>query len=99
MNTVKKAVGVQQEQQTRTLSFNSLLSGEMRNRAEAKAMLVMIDRELSGIVNLEELDFRAGYLSGRIEEKESAGSIAAKDAESLKRVLYSKHEILRRLRT
>lgn len=99
MNTAKKAADGKQEQQALLISFNSLLSGEIRGRAEVKTMLSMIDRELSRFMSLEELDFRAGYLSGRIEEKKNAGFITAEDAERLKNVLYAKYEIFRRLGT
>ena len=99
MNTARKIAGGQQEPRTEMTSFNGLLPKDMRRRAEVKTTLSMIDREISISKSVAELDFQAGYLSGRIDEKQSAGFIAAEDAEQLKNVLYAKHEIFRRLGT
>ena len=99
MNTARKIAGGQQEPRPEIISFNSLLPKDMRCRAEVKTMLSMIDREISISKSVAELDFRAGYLFGRIDEKQSAGFITAEDAEQLKNVLHAKYEIFRRLGT
>lgn len=96
---VRKITDRKQECRLAIVSFNALLSGEMRTRAEVKATLSMIDREMGNFKSVPELDFRAGYLDGRIEEKKMAGFITPEDAERLKTVLYAKYEILRRLET
>lgn len=99
MNTARKFTGEQQETRAAMISFNSLLSGDTRNRAEVKAMVSMIDREMANSKSVPEMDFRAGYLYGRIEEKANAGLITPEDVERLKNVLYAKYEIFRRLET
>lgn len=98
-NTARKITDRKQENRLATISFNCLLSGEMRERAEVKTTLSMIDREMGNFKSVPELDFRAGYLVGRIEEKTNAGLITPEDAERLKNVLYAKYEIFRRLGT
>ncbi|MCH5340075.1 MAG: hypothetical protein J1E01_01280 [Acetatifactor sp.] len=98
MNTAMKITDKNQESHQEVLAFNCLLTGEMRARAEVKTTLSVIDREMGKSKSVPEMDFRAGYLAGRIEEKENAGLITAEDAEQLKNVLYAKYEILRRLR-
>lgn len=98
-NTARKITDRKQENRLEMVSFNRLLSGEMRARAEVKATLSMIDREMGNYKRVPEMDFRAGYLAGRIEEKAAAGLIAAEDAEQLKNVLYAKYEIFRRMVT
>lgn len=99
MTALRKAVIGRPEPRAEMVSFNSLLSDKVRNRAEVKTMISMIDRELSSPKSVAELDFRAGYLSGRIDEKKNAGFITAEDAEQMKNMLYAKYEILRRLET
>lgn len=98
-NTARKITEGKQENRQAMISFNCLLSGEMRERAEVKTTLSMIDREMGRFKSVLEMDFRAGYLAGRIEEKANAGLITAEDAEQLKNVLYTKYEIFRRLGT
>lgn len=98
-NTARKITDRKQENRLEMVSFNRLLSGEMRARAEVKATLSMIDREMGNYKSVPEMDFRAGYLAGRIEEKAAAGLIAAEDAEQLKNVLYAKYELFRRMVT
>lgn len=98
-NTARKITDRKQESRPEMVSFNRLLSGEMRARAEVKTTLSMIDREMGNFKSVPEMDFRAGYLAGRIEEKDAAGLIAAEDAEQLKNVLYAKYEIFRRMVT
>lgn len=99
INTARKITDRKQESRPAMISFNNLLSGEMREKAEVKTTLSMIDREMGNFKSVPELDFRAGYLVGRIEEKANAGLIAAEDAERLKNVLYTKYELFRRLGT
>jgi len=96
-NTARKITENKQESHPAMISFNRLLSGEMRERAEVKAALSMIDREIRSPMSVPEMDFRAGYLAGRISEKANAGLITAEDAEQLKNVLYAKYEILRNM--
>ena len=100
MNTAaRKITERKQESRLAIVSFNTLLTGDMRTRAEVKATLSMIDREMGNFKSVPELDFRAGYLAGRIEEKKMAGFITPEDAERLQIVLYTKYEIFRRLET
>lgn len=96
-NTARKITENRQESHPAMISFNRLLSGEMRAKAEVKATLSMIDRELGNSKSVPEMDFKAGYLAGRIKEKANAGLIAAEDAEQLENVLYAKYEILRNM--
>lgn len=93
----RKITDRKQESRLAIVSFNGLLSGDMRTRAEVKTTLSMIDREMGNFKSVPELDFRAGYLAGRIEEKKMAGFITPEDAERLKTVLYAKYEIFRRM--
>ena len=80
------------------ISFNSLLPpGPMRSRAETKSMIVTIDKELGRFKTLPELDFRAGYLTGKIHEKEANGYITERQAEQLRNILFSKYEAIRTL--
>ena len=78
-------------------SANFILAGELKGKAETKFMLKMIDQELKQFKSVPELDFTAGYLTGRIKEKNAAGFITDTQAEQLTKVLYSKYEILRNL--
>lgn len=95
----RKIEGKRQKSRPEAVSVNCLLSWEMRERAEVKNMISMIDRELGNAKSVPEMDFRAGYLAGRIEEKKTAGMIAEGDAERLRNMLYIKYEVLRRLET
>lgn len=72
-----------------------VLSRGMREKAEAKSMLEKIDHELKRFQSLPELDFMAGYLAGRIIEKNMDGFITDAQAEQLTKVLYSKYELIR----
>ena len=78
-------------------SVNTTLSRELREKAETKDMLEMIDQELKQFQSVPELDFIAGYLAGRTKEKNAAGFITDTQAEQLTKVLYSKYEVLRKL--
>lgn len=71
--------------------------GRLLEKEETKAMLEMIDQDLKQFKSVSELDFTAGYLTGRIKEKNAAGFITDTQAEQLTKVLYSRHEILRNL--
>ena len=79
-------------------SVSTILSGELREKAETKSMLEMIDQELKQFQSVPELDFKAGYLTGRIKEKNMDGLITDAQAEQLTRLLYSKYEVLRNLK-
>lgn len=72
---------------------------ELAEVKEVKAMIAVIDRELANYKNLAELDFRAGYVAGRIYEKEAAGCITPGHKQELINVLYSKYETIRGLET
>lgn len=78
-------------------SVNPIISGKLLEKAETKSMLEMIDQNLKQFKSVPELDFVAGYLTGRIKEKNAAGFITDNQAEQLTKVLYSKYEILRNL--
>lgn len=78
-------------------SVNTTLSRELREKAETKDMLEMIDQELRQFQSVPELDFIAGYLAGQTKEKNAAGFITDTQAEQLTKVLYSKYEVLRNL--
>ena len=78
-------------------SVNPIISGRLLEKAETKAMLEMIDQELKQFKSVPELDFIAGYLTGRIKEKNAVGFITDTQAEQLTKVLYSKYEVLRKL--
>lgn len=78
-------------------SVNPIISGKLLEKEETKAMLEMIDQDLKQFKSVSELDFTAGYLTGRIKEKNAAGFITDTQAEQLTKVLYSRHEILRNL--
>lgn len=62
-----------------------------------KAMMTVIDRELADYKSLAELDFRAGYVAGRIYEREAAGCITPGHRQNLLNILYTKHETIRGL--
>ena len=81
----------------RPLDMNISIPGGIRQRAEVKSTLESIDRELGAYRSLPELDFRAGYLAGKIYEKEAAGIITPENRADLLRVLYAKYEVLRNL--
>lgn len=91
--------GQQQSRVTKLKGFsaNTILSRELREKAETKDMLEMIDRDLKQFQSVPELDFIAGYLAGRTKEKNAAGFITDTYAERLTKVLYSKYEVLRNL--
>lgn len=76
----------------------SAISGELREKAETRSMLEMIDQELKQFRGVPELDFKAGYLAGRIKEKNMGRLITDAQAEQLTRLLYSKYEVLRNLK-
>lgn len=78
--------------------FNPESFRALREKKETASMLEMIDRELNRFRNMPELDFIAGYLAGRIKEKNICGLITDIQAEQLIKVLYSKYEIIRNLR-
>jgi hypothetical protein len=60
-------------------------------------MMAVIDRELENYKSLAELDFRAGYVAGRIYEKEAAGCITPGHKQDLINILYTKYETIRGL--
>ena len=70
---------------------------ELAEVREVKAMVAAIDRELSDYKSLAELDFRAGYVAGRIYEKEAAGCITPGHKQELINILYAKYETIRGL--
>lgn len=72
---------------------------ELAEIREVKAMMAVIDKELANYKSLAELDFRAGYVAGRIYEKEAAGHITQGHKQELINVLYSKYETIRGLET
>ena len=76
-------------------------AGELdRNLAvkrEVRAIMSMIDKELGNYQSLAELDFRAGFVTGKINEKEAAGLITPGYRAELIRILYAKYETIRGL--
>lgn len=83
---------------TRDFAFNAIIqTGTLRSRAEMKTMLATIDRELEKHRSIAELDFTAGYLTGKIYEKESSELLTKRQAEQLKNILYAKYEAIRTL--
>lgn len=82
-----------------TLKFKpkQILTGDLRTKAEVKTTLSMIDRELGNYKSLPELDFRAGYVAGRIYEKEAAGLITPGLKDELLSILYTKYQVIRSL--
>lgn len=70
---------------------------ELAEVKEVKAMIAVIDRELANYKSLAELDFRAGYVAGRIYEKEAAGCITPGHKQELINILYTKYETIRGL--
>ena len=76
-------------------------AGELdRNLAvkrEVRAIMSMIDKELGNYQSLAELDFRAGFVTGKIYEKEAAGLITPGYRAELIRILYAKYETIRGL--
>lgn len=79
-------------------TVNTLIApGELRNRAEMKTMIGAIDRELGKHKSIAELDFIAGYLTGKIYEKEINDFLTHRQAEQLKNILYAKYEAIRTL--
>ena len=70
---------------------------ELAEVREVKAMMAVIDRELENYKSLAELDFRAGYVAGRIYEKEAAGCITPGHKQDLINILYTKYETIRGL--
>lgn len=79
-------------------SLNTLIApGALRSRAEMKTMIGAIDRELGKHKSIAELDFIAGYLTGKIYEKEINDFLTHRQAEQLKNILYAKYEAMRTL--
>lgn len=79
-------------------TVNTLITpGALRSRAEMKAMIGTIDRELGKHKSIAELDFIAGYLTGKIYEKEINDFLTHRQAEQLKNILYAKYEAIRTL--
>lgn len=72
---------------------------ELAEVREVKAMMAVIDKEMANYKSLAELDFRAGYVAGRIYEKEAAGCITPGHKQELINILYSKYETIRGLET
>ena len=70
---------------------------ELAEVREVKAMMAVIERELENYKSLAELDFRAGYVAGRIYEKEAAGCITPGHKQDLINILYTKYETIRGL--
>lgn len=79
-------------------TVNTLIApGVLRSRAEMKTMIGVIDRELGKHKSIAELDFIAGYLTGKIYEKEINDFLTHRQAEQLKNILYAKYEAIRTL--
>lgn len=72
-------------------------SKDLRTKSEVKNMILMIDRELNNNNSLPELDFKAGYIAGKIYEKALAGLITPYYQEKLTNILHTKYEIMRTL--
>ena len=72
---------------------------ELAEVREVKAMMAVIDQEMGNCRSLAELDFLAGYVAGRIYEKESAGCITPRHKQELINILYAKYETIRGLET
>lgn len=95
--SIKTPAKQTQDGELKGLFVRPALSREMRGKAETKSVLEMIDHELKRFQSLPELDFMAGYLAGRIREKNMDGFITDAQAEQLTKVLYSKYELIRGL--
>lgn len=79
-------------------TVNALITpGALRSRAEMKTMISTIDRELGKHKSIAELDFIAGYLTGKIYEKEINDFLTQRQAVQLKNILYAKYEAIRTL--
>ena len=69
----------------------------MAIKREVRAIMAAIDKELGNYQSLAELDFRAGFVTGKIYEKEAAGLITPGYRAELIRILYAKYETIRDL--
>lgn len=70
---------------------------DMAVKREVRAIMAAIDKELGNYQSLAELDFRAGFVTGKIYEKEAAGLITPGYRAELIRILYEKYETIRGL--
>ena len=70
---------------------------DMAVKREVRAIMAAIDKELGNYQSLAELDFRAGFVTGKIYEKEAAGLITPGYRVELIRILYAKYETIRDL--
>lgn len=70
---------------------------DLRMKREVKAIMATIDKEMANYKSLAELDFRAGYVTGKIYEKEAVGLITPGYRDELIRILYAKYETIRGL--
>lgn len=70
---------------------------EMNTKREIKAIMAAIDKEMTSYKSLAELDFRAGYMTGKIYEKEAVGLITPGHRDALIGILYAKYETIRGL--
>lgn len=73
------------------------LDRDLAVKREVRAIMATIDKELGNYQSLAELDFRAGFVTGKIYEKEAAGLIAPGYRAELIRILYAKYETIRGL--
>ena len=70
---------------------------DLRTKREVKAIMAAIDKEMASYKSLAELDFRAGYMTGKIYEKEAGGLITPGHRDALIGILYAKYESTRGL--
>lgn len=64
-------------------------------KKEVKGIMEIINKEIMNYESLEELDFKAGYIAGKINEKASNGLITQKHQDALMGILYTSYKIMR----